>query len=724
MRTAGNGSDLSQVQPPVRRAPLAALTTWALRHRRLVVVAWLVAAVAGAASASSATHALSQRSSLPGKPGFEANQLIQRLYGNGGATPPYVAVLTLRPGRRITAPAGRSAIASAMRAVQKTLPDTRIASYASNADQGFISRDGRTNFALIYPPSQPDGQTPVAGALGRVKTALATVRADGGRFQLTGVYPLSRNSGGGGQGVLVETFVGAVGALAVLAFVFGSLLAFVPLLVAAIAIPTCFLIIWGIAGLTQVFFIVQYLVALIGLGVAIDYSLLIVVRWREELARGTDNLDAVKRAMATAGHAVFFSGSTVAISLLALLALPVPFLRSVGYAGMLIPLISVAVALTLLPVLLATVGPRLDWPYRRRDDRASRAWTRWGELITRHRWAAALAALTVLAALIAPVFSLKLDNPSVNALGKHGPARQPLAALEAAGIGPGVLSPIEILAPTTATRSLTAKLNRLPAAELITAPNGTGWQRDGHRIVDVLPRADGSTSTGHQLLNRVRAIAKTSPGVMVGGQEAQARDFVAAVYGSFPLMFSLIALITLILLTRAFRSFLLPLKAVLLNLLSLAAAWGVLVLVWQQGHGSKLLYGIGATGAIVVYIPLLVFAFLFGLSMDYEVFILSRIREQHDHGEPTNSAVVTGLGRTGRLVTSAALILFLAFVSLASGPETEVKILATGLAAGILLDATIIRALLVPALITLLGNWNWWLPQPLARILRVRASSS
>jgi len=207
--------------------------------------------------------------------------------------------------------------------------------------------------------------------------------------------------------------------------------------------------------------------------------------------------------------------------------------------------------------------------------------------------------------------------------------------------------------------------------------------------------------------------------VMVGGQEAQARDFVAAVYGTFPLMFSLIALITLILLARAFRSLLLPLKAVLLNLLSLAAAWGVLVLVWQQGHGSKLIYGIGATGAIVVYIPLLVFAFLFGLSMDYEVFILSRIREHHDHGEPTNTAVVTGLGRTGRLVTSAALILFLAFLSLASGPETEVKILATGLAAGILLDATIIRALLVPALITLLGDWNWWLPRPIALLLRI-----
>jgi RND superfamily putative drug exporter len=687
----------------------------------LVVVFWLAAAVSGAASASSATHALSQRSALPGKPGYQANQLIQRLYGNGGATAPFVAVLTLPAGQQVNTAPDRDAIGSAMGAVQARVPGSRIVSYASAGDPRLVSRDGRTSFALIYPPSQPDGQNPVAGALAHTEAALASILISGSHFQLTGIDPLSTNNGGGGQGVLVETLLGAVGALAVLAFVFGSLLAFVPLLIAAVAIPTCFLIIWGITSVTSVFFVVQYLVALIGLGVAIDYSLLIVVRWREERTHGADNQEAVRRAMASAGHAVFFSGSTVAVGLLALLALPVPFLRSVGYAGMLIPLISVAVALTLLPVLLSTVGPRLDWPHRRSDERASRAWTRWGELITRHRWPAALAALAVLAALIIPAFSIKLDNPSVNALSKSGTAHRALAQLESAEIGAGALSPIEVITAATTTRSLASKLDRLPGAQLVTAPAGAAWQRHGLQIIDVLPRADGSSSAGRQLLSQVRTTSKTTPNAMVGGQEAQSRDFVAAVYGSFPLMFSLIALITFILLARAFRSVLLPLKAVLLNILSLAAAWGVLVLVWQQGHGSQLIYGIPATGAITVYIPLLVFAFLFGLSMDYEVFILSRIREEYDHTGNTNTAVITGLGRTGRLVTSAALILFLAFVSLASGPEVEVKILATALAAGILLDATIIRALLVPALMTLFGSWNWWFPRPLARLLRVSA---
>jgi RND superfamily putative drug exporter len=187
-------------------------------------------------------------------------------------------------------------------------------------------------------------------------------------------------------------------------------------------------------------------------------------------------------------------------------------------------------------------------------------------------------------------------------------------------------------------------------------------------------------------------------------------------------MVVLIALLTYILLARAFRSLVLPLKAILLNVLSVGAAWGVLVLVWQEGHGSKAIWGIPATGSITSWIPVMVFAFLFGLSMDYEVFILARMREEYDDAGDTNVAVVRGLARTGRLVTSAALILFLAFVSLGSGPETDIKVIATGLAAGILLDATVVRAMLAPSLVSLLGRWSWWLPQSAARLLRVQPS--
>jgi RND superfamily putative drug exporter len=234
-----------------------------------------------------------------------------------------------------------------------------------------------------------------------------------------------------------------------------------------------------------------------------------------------------------------------------------------------------------------------------------------------------------------------------------------------------------------------------------------------------------SEPAGRATLDRVRDAAHAAgPRATVGGNGAQQRDFVDAVYGSFPLMIALIAIITFVLLARAFRSLLLPLKAIVLNVVSVAAAWGAVVLVWQHGYGSDELWGIAATGTLPPWIPLMIFAFLFGLSMDYEVFILARMREEYDRTGDTDEAVVVGLGRTGRLVTSAALILFLTFVSMGSGPDMDVKMLATGLAAGILLDATLIRALLVPAVVSLFGRWNWWLPRPAARVLRVRTTST
>ena len=210
--------------------------------------------------------------------------------------------------------------------------------------------------------------------------------------------------------------------------------------------------------------------------------------------------------------------------------------------------------------------------------------------------------------------------------------------------------------------------------------------------------------------------------VGVAGLGADQVDFLHAVYGNLPLMLGLICLLTFVLLVRAFRSILLPLKAVLLNLVSLAAVFGAMVLFWQEGYGSDAVFGIAPTGAMTFWIPIMVFAFLYGLSMDYEVFILSRVREEYDAGASTDEAVIRGIGRTGRLVTSAALILFLAFAALASGPGTDIKVLATGLGIGILLDATVIRSLLVPSLVSLFGSWNWWLPDWVAKVLRIEPS--
>jgi putative drug exporter of the RND superfamily len=209
-----------------------------------------------------------------------------------------------------------------------------------------------------------------------------------------------------------------------------------------------------------------------------------------------------------------------------------------------------------------------------------------------------------------------------------------------------------------------------------------------------------------------------------GGDGPSQQDFSHSIYGNFPLMLALIALATFLLLARAFRSAVLAAKAVLFNILSVCAAYGTMVLIWQSGYGSRVIWGIPATGSITVWVPIMVFAFLFGLSMDYEVFILSRTREAYDTEATasTGRAVVTGLSRTGRLVTSAAMILFLSFLSMSSAPDTDVKVLATGLGAGILLDAVLVRSLLVPAYISVLGRWNWWLPAPLARLLFVPPS--
>jgi RND superfamily putative drug exporter len=330
----------------------------------------------------------------------------------------------------------------------------------------------------------------------------------------------------------------------------------------------------------------------------------------------------------------------------------------------------------------------------------------------------------ILAALVIAATSLQLGLSNLNTLARQGDAKQGLLAIERSGIGPGALVPHEALVEgATRPEDVATALAAVPGVHGAVAPEGPQWRTPSAAVVDAFGIDDGSSSAGRDTLARVRTAAVASgPDVHLGGLPAQNHDFIEAVYGNFPLMIALIALVTFVLLARAFRSLLLPLKAVILNVVSVGAAWGVLDIVWQHGHGSNFIWGISATGSITAWIPLMVFAFLFGLSMDYEVFILARMREEYDATGSTDGAVVRGIGRTGRLVTSAALILFLAFVSLASGPETEIKVLATGLAAGILLDATVIRALLVPAVVSLFGRWNWWLPRLPARILRVEPS--
>jgi len=701
---------------------MAGFTRWILRHKLIVALFWLAVTVVGMLTVSRASGALSKQFSSPGQESSVANDAILRAYSIG--TPPVVLVVALPDGTTVDAPGIADQLTGALATVGAALPGAHIVSYPSTGDRAFVSQDGRTTFALVDTPTSPIGFADGSAGLAQVQAAVRDLRVGGAPINVTGTTALSSASAASGGGsVLTESIVSGLGALVILAIVFGSFLAIVPLLMAVPAIMGAFLLVWGVTTVTDVSFIVQFLIGLIGLGVAIDYALLVVVRWREERAAGRANADAVQQAMETAGAAVIHSGTTVAVGLLALVVLPIPFLRSVGIGGMLIPLVSVAVAITLLPVVLATVGPWLDWPRNRREAHVSHAWTAWARIVIRRRGIAAGAALLILGALLVSALTLNPGDPQADALAQSGDARQGLVALENAGIGAGALTPIYALAQPADADAVAARLAHVNGVRTAIAPNDPAWRRDGTALITVLPTADGNASAGRATLNQVKQAAHTgSKQARIGGVAAANADFVAAVYGNFPLMIALIAIVTFLLLARAFRSLLLPLKAVVLNVLSVGGAWGILSLIWQHGYGSGLIGGVVATGAISAWVPLMVFAFLFGLSMDYEVFILARMREEYDRTGSTDAAVIEGIGRTGRLVTCAALILTLAFVSMASAPVTEIKMLATGLAAGILLDATVIRALLVPALVSLMGRWNWWLPTLPARLLRVAPS--
>ena len=706
---------------------MKSLTHWVLAHKRIVVVAWIALVVGGMAAAGPASDALENEFSVPGKEGWETNVEIAQLYGGtGGDTSPLVPVVTLPEGESFDEPAVKRELTQLDAELEKALPNARIASYASTGDSTFLSDDGSTTYSIIYPEPDPDsffGENPKAEKAASAVLDGATVA--GQPVRLTGFDALFEESGAeSDSGVLLEVLLGGTGALAVLIFVFASLLAVIPLLMAFVSIMATFLLLFGLTQVTSVSPIVQFLIALIGLGVAIDYSLIVVSRWREERSNGRDGDEAVQKAMETAGRAVVFSGITVAIGLLALVVLPLPFLRSMGYGGMLIPLVSTLVAITLLPVVLAKAGSRLDWPHRRTDRDASVAWTRWAEAVSRRRWIAALSGIAVVLALVVAATDLRLGLSDADTVAQSGEAKEALITLEQAGIGEGVLLPNEVLVSgDTSPEEVATKLAAVEGIVGAVAPDDPSWRQQGTAIVEAVPGLDSGSDEGKRTLDEVREVAASAGAdVRVGGQPASNEDFIDAVYGSFPLMIALITISTFILLARAFRSLLLPLKAIVLNVLSVGAAWGVLVLVWQHGYGSELIFGIEATGSIPSWMPLIIFAFLFGLSMDYEVFILSRMREEYDRTGSTDIAVVRGIARTGRLVTSAALILFLAFVALAASPGTDLKMMATGLAAGILLDATIIRALIVPAVISLMGRWNWWLPSRPARMLGVKPS--
>ena len=706
---------------------MTSITRLALHHRRLVALAWIVLTVVGVFTVSSANSNLSHGFNTPGTAGYDANANMLKRFGIDGNEQPTIAVLHLPAGQGMGSPAGQAAAARTFAAAHRA-GHLAVADYANTHNPKLVSSDGQTTWALL---NMPNPDVPLGtGVMSRIAPALRAAAPAGASVSVTGFEQLQTTSGGGGGGpsVLVETLIGGAGALVVLLFVYGSALAIVPLLIAIPSILTSFLLVLGLEQAISVNFLVQYLVAVMGLGVAVDYSLLLVTRWREEREAGRDNEDAILAAGPTAGRAVVLSGATVAVGLLSLVLLPVPFLRSIGLGAMLIPLVAIAAATTLLPVMLATWGPALDKRRVRSGSTTfSRRWESWGELIVRRRWIAGILGLAIVLGLALPALSMNTGQPRANSLGGTGQAARTLRALEHQGVPSAVVFPIQVLThggPAAAQQAITIA-SKTPGVDTVLAPATSSFRQGQDSLISVIPTAEGNTSAGTATVARLRTALARVPGrVEVGGNTAQNVDFNSAVYGNFPLMLAAIAIVTFLILARAFRSVVLAAKAVLVNLVSLGASFGFLVLFWQNGHGSNLIYGVPATGSIRNWIPIISFAFLFGISMDYEVFILTRMREEYDRTGSTRQAIVDALAHTGRLVTCAALILAISFASLSTAPDVVVEMIATGLAFGILVDAVIVRTLLVPALVAIMGHWNWWMPNGLARLLRLRPTTA
>jgi len=697
-----------------------ALSSWVIRHRWTVGLAWLAITVIGIVLAPSVSSRLVSGNHFTSA-AQTANIRIAQQYG-GATSDPGVITLNLPAGQTIGSTPTAAELTAVDAAIVRAMPGVRIVSFASTGSATLVGAGGSSTVVLVYPPlaGQDIDTAEVDALIAAGKSAAPPLTVHGTSLK---ALAAGNTSSSGNSSVLGELLIGALGALLVLAWVFGSFLAFLPLIMAIVSVLTMQLLIYAMTYLmpasSPINPAVQYIVALLGLGLSIDYSLLIVTRWREERAAGRSNNEAIRAALKRAGHSVWFSGLVASLGLFALIVVPNSVVRGIGISGLFIPSTATLVALTLLPAVLSKVGPKFDWPRHKSAGRVSRFWTRWAELVIRRRVAATVVGLAILFGLTGFAATINISQPTSSALASAGAYTDGLTALQADGFPSGTLTTVPIYLPHAADSAATVtSLDKVSSLHGAVAPADAAWRQGGSAVVIALPQHEIGSSQGGTSLDDIRHTV--APGALVGGEAAVGIDATASTYGAFPLLFLVVAIVTFLLLARGLRSILLPLKAVVLNAISVAGAYGILVLIFQHGIGMQALWGVKSYGSIDPLVPVLIFGFLFGVSMDYEVFILSRIREAFDRTKSTHEGIVEGISRTGRLVTSAALILFFALASLSTANDPTVREIAVGLASGVLLDAVVVRMLLLPALVSLFGNANWWMPQRAARLLRLR----
>ena len=535
-----------------------------------------------------------------------------------------------------------------------------------------------------------------------------------------------------------ELYLAVPAALLILMFVFGTGSALLPFLFAGLTIAPALGFAWAIAHVLELSDYLLNMVMMIGLGIAIDYSLLVVNRYRDELRRGREHREAVRETMVHAGRTIVSSGLVVSLGLALMLLLPVPFLRGFGVGGLLVPVISIACALTLLPVLLLAAGERLERVRffsrplsERRHAFEVRLWSRHASwVMKRARYVAPLVAgLLVLAAL--PLIGIHVGPSSTRTLPQGLASVKGLVQIEHAG-GHHAGDPTTIIVDThgddgRATTTAVATLDRLLHADpqVVSVSRAKPDSNGRYLRIEVVGRGDPASPQAQSFAEHLRSTlipAAHFPAtalVLAGGGAAYAADFVSRTLGPFPWLILGVLGLTYLVLVRAFRSLLLPLKAIVLNLLTVSAASGLMIALFQWGWGSWA--GLLQVGQIEGWIPVFMFTLLFGLSMDYEVFLVTRMRESWDAHRSNHGAVVHGLANTGRIVTAAGLIMAATFSGLMFGSIPTMQQLGFGLATAILIDITLVRGLLLPSTMALAGRWNWYLPRWAARVLVIRS---
>jgi uncharacterized membrane protein YdfJ with MMPL/SSD domain len=719
---------------------VASWTRVVLRFRWPILGLWLVVLLAGGYASSKLSPLLSNTFTVPGTDSERARQILQQHFGDR-SDGEFLVVYKIREGTagvtlrlerslRQAAKAVPTGQATGLRDTGKDVAYGSILSTLNLADAKNYTDDIRRR--LVAPPG-----------VDAYVTGQPAIQHD--------LDPIFSSDLAKGESIALPI------ALIVLLAVFGlSFAATIPFLFAAATITGTLGIVYIVAHYMTMATYVTNLVQLIGLGIAIDYSLLIVYRFREELGKGGSKDDAIVRTMTTAGRAVIFSGATVAIGLALLLFMPVPFMRSMGVGGFLIPLVSILAAATLQPALLSVYGRRgtnrvhvAEWLRRRAHiplphvagpDVEHGFWARLARAIMSRPLMFFAIGVSILLLAAIPVYDLQLTPGSAQGIPQSPSSVRGLNVLRAA-VGPGGLSPTQLVLDTgraggvrspeiqSAARRLRRELLGDPEVAFVqTGPTRRFVDPTGrYAQMIVAGKHEYGDEPSQQFVHRLRGRLIPAAGfpdtarVLAGGGPPQGVDFLSRSYSVFPWLVAAVLILTYLLLMRAFRSVLLPLKAVLLNLLSVAASYGILVAVFKWGAGQSLL-GLYQFPQVEGWIPIFLFAMLFGLSMDYEVFLVTRMRETWDEVHDNVRAVSYGLERTGLIVTAAAIIMVAAFSGFVAGSVVGLQQFGLGLAVAILLDATIVRALLVPSLMALFGRWNWWLPASLARIVRVKPS--